>query len=152
MKLHNTHVKQVKTMSASWKDNRGILSWKVLPRESCKLSPDPGLKLLRKLFGLSTQFLTRHCISAVKGFNHAQFSFFFSCVMNLSSSLLFPMPLSCPCPSQGGCTIHDEQRNVTKYAQHISLYIIYPAFPDECYGNRKFQGTLSALCAGLDWK
>lgn len=124
MKLHNICVKQVKTMNVSWKDNRGILSWKVLPRENCKLLPDLGLKLLRKSFGLSMRFLTQCCVSAVKGFNHAQFSFFF-CVINPSSSLLFPTPLSCPCPSQGGCTVHDEQRNVTEYARHKNLSIYH---------------------------
>lgn len=139
-------------MNASWKDNQGILSWKALPRKNCKFLPDQGLKLLRKSLGLSMQFPTQHCTSAGRSFNHTQFSFFPLSVMNPSSSLFFPMPLSHPRPAQGGCTAPDEQRNVTKNAWNRSLYIIYSAFPDECYGNRKFQGTLGTLCAGLDWK
>lgn len=63
-------------MNASWKDNQGILSWKVLPRKNCKLLPDQGLKLLRKSLGLSMQFPTQHCTSAGRSFNHTQFSFF----------------------------------------------------------------------------
>lgn len=87
MKLRNTHVKQVKTMNASWKDNQGILSWKVTLKEKCKLLPDLGLKLLRKSFGLSTQFLMRH------SHTHTHNSPFLTCMMNLSPSLFFPMPL-----------------------------------------------------------
>lgn len=51
------------------------MSWKVLPRENCKLLQDQGLKLLRKSLGLSVQFLTQHCISAGRSFNHTQFFF-----------------------------------------------------------------------------
>lgn len=128
MKLLNTRVEQVKTTNAWWKDNRGILSWKTLPREKCKLLPDPGLKLLRKSLGVSTRFLTRHCISAVKGFNHAQLSFL-TCVMKLSSSLLFPLPLAGPCPPRGGLKLHCLWRagDVTGGAQQRSLAIYHIA-------------------------
>lgn len=140
-------------MNASWKDNQGILSWKVLPRKNCKLLPDQGLKLLRKSLGLSMLcFSHSTALLQVEVLTTHNSPFFPLSVMNPSSSLVFPMPLSHPRPAQGGCTAPDEQRNVTKNAWNRSLYIIYSAFPDECYGNRKFQGTLGTLCAGLDWK
>lgn len=97
MKLHNTHVKQVKTINASWKENQGIMSWKELPRENCKLLPDQGLKLLRKSLSLYMQFSTQHCISAGRSFNQTQFSFLPLCNESqffpaLSYGPLSPMP------------------------------------------------------------
>lgn len=100
MKLHNTLVKQVKPVNASWKDNRGVMSWTVLPRENSKLLRDQGLKLLRKSLGLSMHFLTQHCISAGKSFNRTQFSFSPLCNECQFFTALSYAPLS-PTPSWG---------------------------------------------------
>lgn len=104
-----------------------------------------GIKVAQEVTLCSTAFLQVEVL-----ITHS--SLFFPSVMNPSSSLLFPVPLCHPCPAEGECTAPEEQSNVTKCAWHGSLYIIYSAFPDERYGNRKFQRTLGALCAGLDWK
>lgn len=116
--------------------------------------PDLGLKLFRKSFSLSVQLLTWHCISGTKGFNHRQLSFF-PCVVIHPKFLTIS---SAPCLSMSSSertlsapSMMSRGTSPSTLGTGVYLYTIHTALPDDCYGNRKFQGTQCFVCwTGLE--